>query len=164
MYEGKVFIVVIDLYGLKSSGAAFRAFNAEKLDDMGFKSSVADPDVWKREATKSNGEEYYKYILVYVDDLLAISSDARLVILEVAENSKLKKDKIEPPKIYLGGRIAKNSLNGKEIWNISRVDYVKVIIKNVEVRKVKEGMILPRLTETPMSSDYTTELDATTEL
>ena len=29
---------------------------------------------------------------------------------------------------------------------------------------VKEGMILPRRAETPMSSYYTPELDATTEL
>ena len=75
--EGKVFIVVRALYGLKSSGAAFREFLAERLDDMEFKSSISDPDVWTREATKSDGEEYYKYILIYVDDLLAISSDAR---------------------------------------------------------------------------------------
>ena len=47
---------------------------------------------------------------------------------------------------------------------MSSVDYVEVIIKNVEVRMVKEGMILPRQSETSMSSDYTPELDATTEL
>ena len=68
-----------------------------------------------REATKSDSEYYYKYILVYVDYLIAISSDARSVILEVAEKFKLNKDKIEPPEIYLGGRLAKKSLNGKDI-------------------------------------------------
>ena len=115
MDEGKVFIVVRALYGLKSSGAAFRAFLAEQLDDMGFKSSITDPDVWMREATKSNGEEYYKYILVYVDDLLSISLDVRSVILEVAVKFKLSKDKIDPPDIYLGGRLSKKSLNGEEI-------------------------------------------------
>ena len=64
---------------------------------MGFKSSIEDPAVWIRESTKSDSEEYYKYILVYVDNLLAISSDARSVILEVEEKIKLKKYKIEPP-------------------------------------------------------------------
>jgi hypothetical protein len=34
------------LYGLKSSGAAFRAFLAETLDAMDYKPSYADPDVW----------------------------------------------------------------------------------------------------------------------
>ena len=81
---------------------------------MGFKSSIADLDFCTKEATKSDGEEYYKYILVYVDDLLVISSYEISVILEVAEKFKLKKDKIEPPEIYLGGRLAKKSLNSKE--------------------------------------------------
>ena len=77
---GKAFMIVKALYGLRSSGAAFRAFLAERLDEMGFKSSIADPDVWLRPETKADGEEYYKYILVYVDDLLAISVDATSVI------------------------------------------------------------------------------------
>ena len=42
---GKPFKIVKALYGLKSSGAAFRSHLAEKLDDIGFKSSIADPDV-----------------------------------------------------------------------------------------------------------------------
>ena len=67
----------------------FKAFLAEKLDDMGFKSSTTDPDVWMIEATTSYGDEYYNYILVYVDYLLVISSDVRSVILEVAEKFKL---------------------------------------------------------------------------
>ena len=47
---------------------------------------------------------------------------------------------------------------------MSSVDYVKGIIKNVEVRMVKEGTRLPRRSETPMSSDYIPKLDANTEL
>ena len=117
-----------------------------------------------REATKSDGKEYYKCILVHVDNLLAISSDAISVITEVAEKLKPKKDKIEPPEIYLGGRLAKKSFKGKEIWTMSSVDYVKGSIKNVKVRMVKEVMRSPRRAETPMYSDYTPEIDATTEL
>jgi hypothetical protein len=30
------------------------------------------PDVWFRAATKVTNEEYYKYLLVYMDDILAI--------------------------------------------------------------------------------------------
>ena len=57
MDEGKVFIAVRGLYDIKSSGAEFRAFLAELFDDMGLKSSIADPGVWMREATKTAGEE-----------------------------------------------------------------------------------------------------------
>ena len=64
--------------------------------------------------------------------MLAIISDARSVILEVAERFKLKKDKF-PLEIYLGERLAKKSMNVKDIWTVSSVDYVKGIINHVEV-------------------------------
>ena len=54
--KGKVYILVRALYSFKSSGAAFRAFLAEIFYKMEFKSSVADPDVWQREATNSDCE------------------------------------------------------------------------------------------------------------
>ena len=37
---------------------------------MGLKSSVADPDVWIKPTIKSDGEEDYKFILVYVEYLI----------------------------------------------------------------------------------------------
>jgi hypothetical protein len=37
---------------------------------------MADPDVWLRAATKSDVESDYNYVLMYVDDILAISYDA----------------------------------------------------------------------------------------
>ena len=52
---------------------------------MSLKSIVVDPDICYSEATKSDCEEYYEYILVYVDNMLAISLDAQSIILEVAE-------------------------------------------------------------------------------
>ena len=60
MDEGKIFIVVRALYGIKSSGATCGAYIAQQLDNMRFKSSIADPKVWIREATKKDSEEYYE--------------------------------------------------------------------------------------------------------
>ena len=74
--EVKVFITVMELYALKSTGATFREFLDERLDKMGYKSSIEDPDVWTRPETKSDGEQYYEFILVYVEYLLAISQDS----------------------------------------------------------------------------------------
>ena len=70
---GKTMLVVRALYGLKSSGAAFRAFLAETLYDIGYQPSVADPDVWMRSGLKDNGFKYWEYVLCYVDDVLSIS-------------------------------------------------------------------------------------------
>ena len=44
------------------------------------------------------------------------------------------------------------------------MDYVKSIIKNIEVRIKIEGIKLPEQAEKPMPQDYKPELDATTEL
>ena len=74
--------------------------------------------------------------------------------MKVVEKFKMKKDNIESPEVYLGGRLEKNSFNGKEIWTISSVDYVKAIINNIKVRLTNEGMKLPARAETPMSLDY----------
>jgi hypothetical protein len=60
---GLPMIIKKALYGLKSSGAAFRAHLAETLDAMGYKPSYADPDVWLRPAVKPDGFKYYEYIL-----------------------------------------------------------------------------------------------------
>ena len=46
---GKVCVIVRALYGLKSSGAAWRSHFANDLRDMGFLSTLADPDVWYRQ-------------------------------------------------------------------------------------------------------------------
>ena len=61
--EGKVFLVMKALYGLKSARFSFRAFMAEKLVELGFQSTLADPDVWLQAATKNDGESYYEYVL-----------------------------------------------------------------------------------------------------
>ena len=37
-------------------------------------------DVWLRPTVKFNEEDYYEYVLTYVDDLLAISMDATVIL------------------------------------------------------------------------------------
>ena len=54
--EGKNFLVVKALYGLKSASSSFRSHMAEKLMIMGFQSSMVEPDVWLRAGSKSDGE------------------------------------------------------------------------------------------------------------
>jgi hypothetical protein len=70
----KTAIICKALYGLKSSGAAWRAHLAATLYDLQYCSSLADPDVWLRPNVKTNGDTYYEYVIVYVDDILVIVS------------------------------------------------------------------------------------------
>ena len=73
--QDKTILVVKVLYNLKSAGMAIW-FLATRLEEIRFCSSHADPDVWMRPVTKYTGEEVYKYILTYVNDLLYVSPHA----------------------------------------------------------------------------------------
>jgi Reverse transcriptase (RNA-dependent DNA polymerase) len=59
---GKVLVLARALYGLKSSGAAWRANLAGTLRDLGYTSTQADPDVWIKMMT-----DHYEMIRVYKD-------------------------------------------------------------------------------------------------
>ena len=66
--EGKLCIIVRALYGLKSSGAAYRKHFAGSLLKLGFESCYADADVWRRPGIKRDDSKYYEYLLTYVDN------------------------------------------------------------------------------------------------
>ena len=51
--EGHTLVIVKALYGLRGSGAAYHASFAEKMRNMGFFPSYADPDLWMRDAGES---------------------------------------------------------------------------------------------------------------
>lgn len=163
--EGKTFLVVKALYGLKSASFSFRSYMAEKLSDLGFQSSLADPDVWLRAATKGDGEQYYEYVLMYVDDILAISCDAEAILKDVQTTFKLKNDRIETPEYYLGAKLQEKSINNIMCWTITSQDYVKAAVKNVEEATKNSSRSIPtKNVETPMSITYVPELDVTEEL
>ena len=96
---------------------------------MNFRSCIADPDVWRRPATKEDGSEYYEYVLTYVDDLIAVSQNAKKVLQDISQDIKLKNDKIEPPDNYLGARLCNKIIDGTKRWVISSEDFVNAAIK-----------------------------------
>ena len=64
---------------------AWRKHLSEILGNhLGLQSYLADTGVWLKVATDKTGNEYYTYILVYVDDLLIFEKDPRkyMAILE----------------------------------------------------------------------------------
>jgi hypothetical protein len=50
-----------------------RSHLSNTLHCLGYTSYKADPDVWFRAAIKPDGFCYYKYVLVYADDLMVLS-------------------------------------------------------------------------------------------
>jgi len=159
--KGNVVVIVKALYGLKSSGAAWRAHFAQVLHDLGYQSSLADPDVWFRAEEKPNGFTYYAYVLVYVDDVLVISHVATKTMTALSKLFRLK-DGFAPPMRYLGATIQRWRLPGDEVathWGHSSEEYVKQVLLNVERELLKTGNRLNGRFSTPMSADYCPELD-----
>ena len=131
--QEKIGVITRAIYGLKSSGAAFRKFFAETLMDLGFKSCLADADVWRKSATKKNGTKYYEYVLTYVDDCLVISENTIWVLEALTKdpyNYKLKD--VEEPTKYLGAEIGKFTIGDKQTWYMSARLYLKNAIGEIE--------------------------------
>ena len=76
------------------------------MEFLNFQSFLADPDVWMRPAIKSDGNTYYEYILLYVDDAPVVSDNAKSILRnELGRYFHLKEESIGPPTVYHGGRV-----------------------------------------------------------
>ena len=133
-------IVRMAPYGLKSSGAAFRAKLAGVLHNLDYVPTMADPDVWIKPAVKPDGSKYYEMVLCYVDDVLAITHKPMETIEGIKGVFKLKVNKSEPPEIYLGAALQKvDTSNGGKCWAMSSEKYVRAAVKNLEERLGTNG-------------------------
>ena len=158
--SGCIMVVKRALYGLKSSGAAWRAMLAQTLMDLGYKSSRADPDVWIRPQTKPNGFEYYEMILVYVDDILHLSHNIRPTMEALGKLYQLKEEACGEPKRYLGANVGKFQLpDGKEVWSMSANDYIRNAVKNLEETLARENTKLKGKANRPLPLSYRPEID-----
>ena len=162
--RGQPMIIKKALYGLKSSGIAFRARLADMLYDIGFISTKADPDVWIRLAVNPDGAKYYAYVMCYVDDILSVSLDAISVLRSLQQQFKLKDDKIEPPDIYLSAQLGTIEVEGHHGWFMSSEEYIKSAIQNIEDTLQKAAQHLPLKCKTPLVHGYHPELDTSPEL
>jgi hypothetical protein len=165
--QGKVLIFVRALYGLKSAGASWHATLVQALRDLGFVSTTADPDVWIQAAVRDDGFEYYEMLLIYVDDILAVSHQPKVLIDAIGEYYKVKPNSDKEPEIYLGANVEKVQMpDGREVWATSPRDYVKNAIKIVEslLEEGGEGYVLKNKVKNPFPMNYRPELDVLDEL
>ena len=166
---GQTVLIHRALYGGKAAGRDFRNHLRSCMEFLNFKSCLADPDVWMRTAIKSDGNTYYEYILLYVDDILVVSENAESILRnELRRYFHLKEESTGPPTIYLGGRVCKVQLeNGVWAWSFSSSQYVHSAIKNVEeyLGKFKNSHLkILSKAETPLTTSYRPELDVSPEL
>ena len=126
----------------------------------------ADPDVYLKPGNKANGDKCYSYLIVYVDDILSIDSNPKMIIDKIGEYFKIKDGSIEFPKMYLGANMRRWKVQdetGADIatYALGSESYVKEAIRCVEERMAEYGLVYPkRKAKTPFSSaDYKPELD-----
>jgi len=164
--QGRPAIIVRALYGLKSSGARWRDHMAATLRGLNFKNCLADPDVWMKPRVKPNGDKYWEYVLVYVDDVLVISHDPKNTMDELGKAYTLKAGSVKEPDAYLGAEIKKWKLDGdlREKWSMSSDLYVKRAIDNVERDLLAIGKGLTKKATTPVTAGYRPEMDTSPEL
>ena len=86
-------------------------FSSFVTETLGFKPTLIDPDVYYRKNYRNDGTPYYEYLLLYVDDVLAISLDPKAIMEEIGRSFTIKDGKYGPPKTYLGANIEKVQLD-----------------------------------------------------
>ena len=164
---GKVAIIVRALYGLKSAGACFRNHLADCMTFLGYKSCLADPDVWMKAEVRPDGYKYYSYALLYVDDVLMIHHSAEEAIRQIDKYFTMKKGSIGDPDLYLGAKLREVQLStGVYAWSFSPSKYVQEAVRNVKeyLSKSYNGQTLNRRASAPFPAGYRPEMDITEEL
>ena len=101
-------IIVRALYGLKSSGAEWKKTFASYIrHTLGYEPCVgADDNVYLKSMKNSQGNEYYSYLIVYVDDVLCIDKDPGKVLGMINRDYRLKEPPA-PPTMYLSADFGK---------------------------------------------------------
>ena len=163
--QGSKALIVRALYGTKYAGRDFRNHLRGCMEMLGYHSCLADPDLWMRDGVKNNGEEYYEFVLLYVDDCLVIGGNAGAQIKEIDKYFPMKPNSIGPPRIYLGAKIGQIELsNGVKAFYFNMSQYIKESIRNVENYLRERGLGLLKNTTVPINSNYSPEIDHSDEL
>ena len=97
--QGHLLIMIKALHGTCSVGARWHDRLFDILQELRFKPSKADPDVWMR---PEPGGTCYEYIAVYVDDLAIAAKDPQAFCNELKKRYNLKLKGVGPLEYHLG--------------------------------------------------------------
>jgi deoxycytidine triphosphate deaminase len=138
------------------------------MTELGYKSCLADPDIWLHpNVRESDGHKYYEYVLIYVDDIMCVSHQPQAVLSRVDKFFPMNPGSIREPDYYLGAKVSKVKLpNTVTAWAQSPSKYVREAVKNLEeyLEREHNGQKLGKKRSTPMSPSCWPELNVTPEL
>ena len=141
-------IMIKTLHRTRSGGARWHDRLSDILQELKFKPSKADPDVWMR---PEPGGTCYEYIAVYVDDLAIAAKDPQPFCNELKKKYNLKLKGVGPLEYHLGCTYKKDP-NGTLAADPRR--YVNKILESYE-RMFKEK---PRKSRPPLEGGDHPEL------
>ena len=151
--QGHLLIMIKALHGTRSGGARWHDRLFDILQELKFKPSKADLDVWMRPGP---GGTCYEYIAVYVDDLAIAAKDPQAFCNELKKKYNLKLNGVGPLEYHLGCTYKKDP-DGTLAADPRR--YVNKILESYE-RMFKEK---PKKSRSPLEGEDHPELD-TSEL
>ena len=151
--QGHLLIMVKALYGTRSGGARWHDRLFDILQELKFKPSKADPDVWMR---PEPGGTCYEYIAVYVDDLAIAAKDPQAFCNELKKKYNLKLKGVGPLEYHLGCTYKKDP---DETLAADPRRYVNKILESYE----RMFMEKPRKSRPPLEGGDHPDLD-TSEL
>jgi len=131
------------------------------MEALGYRPKQADPDVWMKQAHRRDGEPYYKYMLIYVDDVLYIAENPEEDMAKLGRAYRLK-DSVGPPDRYLGGNIEKVQTEDVSVaWSLSCYDYLNNAVKQVQDELSERNLSLKQFGTglRPYPSSYRPEVD-----
>ena len=81
--------------------------------------------LWQKPSIKANGDTYYAYILVYVDDILVIDEHPDKYMAMLQDSYTVRKDTVKEPEQYLGADIGKTFFDdGTYAWTMGSASYI----------------------------------------
>ena len=94
--------------------------------------------------SRTDGTEYYLYILCYVDDILVVHHDARPMLDCIDKFMKLNEGSVDDPDIYLGARLKKVQISQDVwVWSLSPSKYVQEAVRHFQkhLKKIFFGVM-----------------------
>lgn len=110
---------------------------------------------------------YWSYILVYVDDYLAVYHDPGPIMEDLKSRYKLNNDMYRESENYLGANVGTYQLKhngGKSYWSMNVYGYVVELCKMVRERSVSSRRKFNKKHEDAMKENYCPEIDILDEL
>ena len=136
-------------------------------NNLNFKSTLIDPNVYIRRNRGDDGTQCYEPLLVCVDGVLAVSHSPESIMNYIGLEFDIKDNNYGPPTSYLGTNVEPFQMSdGKYTWSIKCDYYVAEVVKTIKyllfdgIREFKSGK---RLHKGQLPHGYNPEMDVTDE-